>query len=175
MEYTTLGLLKFVGDPTFQWFGWMYLQFINSCLTTNWWRIQSGMDHHAVNLWFLVFVALELDEQAMQDIMLLAHSGIVGRTKANELMWNLLSDWALVDNYQDLSHKVTAEVGKARRTFDRPPVWHDDFLTWSWDDYDYLPAPQWSPLAVPRVQYNLATRDGNKPLPPPWCWAVVAG
>ncbi len=126
-----------------------------------------------MNIWYLIFVALELDQQAMMDMMLLAHSALVGRTKANEPMWTLLSDWALVDDHQDLSHKVTSEVGKARKLFDRPPVWHDDFLTWSWDNYDHLPAPQWSPLAVPRVQYNLATRDGNKPLPPPWCWAVV--
>jgi hypothetical protein len=43
--------------------------------------------------------------------------------------------------------EVTSEVGKAMKTFDKPPVPHRDYAEWTWNMYDHLPAPQWSPLA----------------------------
>ena len=61
--------------------------------------------------------------------MLLAQSGLVGRTYANKILWSLLSNWALDPTYEDLSHKVSSEVGWARRNFDRPPRGNRD-LKW---------------------------------------------
>ena len=66
------------------------------------------------------------------DLMLLAHSGAVGRGHANKIMWNLMSNWALDEAYEDLSHKVSNQVGWARRNFDRPPKEHEDTSLWTW-------------------------------------------
>ena len=117
---TTLGWLKHVESPVFPWFEWHYLKFLHKCLTDYWWLIQGGSDDRAMELWHKVFVVLELDRKARVDIMLLAQSGLVGRSVANELMWDLMSTWALVDCYEDLSHKVSYEIKWRRRTFDRP-------------------------------------------------------
>ena len=51
------------------------------------------------------------------DLFLLAQSGLVGRTLANYLLWNLCSDWALDPTYEDLSHEVSNAVGRLRKSF----------------------------------------------------------
>ena len=56
--------------------------------------------------------------------VILAQSGLVRRTIANYILWNLCSYWALGPTYDDLSHKVYAEAGKLRRSFGRPPDHH---------------------------------------------------
>ena len=43
---------------------------------------------------------------------LLAQSGLVGRTIANYIIWNLCPYWALDPTYEDLSHKVYYEEGR---------------------------------------------------------------
>jgi hypothetical protein len=48
---------------------------------------------------------LELDYKAKVNLFLLAQSGLVGRTLANYLLWNLCAYWALGPTYEDLSHK----------------------------------------------------------------------
>ena len=49
---------------------------------------------------------LELDKKARVDLFLLAQSGLVGRTIASYILWNLCSYWALDPTYEDLSHNV---------------------------------------------------------------------
>ena len=167
---TTLGWLKHVESPVFPWFEWHYLKFLHKCLTDYWWLIQGGSDERAMELWHKVFLVLELDRKAQVDIMLLAQSGLVGRSVANELMWDLMSTWALVDCYEDLSHKVSYEIKWRRRTFDRPPRGHGDLVWWRWSSYDLPRYDRWDPRSVPRVYWQLATGPGGRPLPPPACW-----
>ena len=95
---------------------------------------------------------LDIDRKAQADMMLLAHAGVVGRTSANYLMWQMLSDWALNTTHQDLSRKVSSNVKWQRRNFDRPPANHNDLWNFKWKNLDD-PLPhmkKWSPLEVPR-------------------------
>ena len=45
---TTLGWLKYMGDPSFDHFEWHYLKFLHSCLTYKWYIIQFGVDIEAL-------------------------------------------------------------------------------------------------------------------------------
>lgn len=165
--------MKYLEDEHFAYWEYQYLKFIKMRLTTDWYILQSGVDEVALMKWLNIMRFLELDKKARLDLLLLAQSGIVGRTQANKLLWNLLSNWALDPTYEDLSHKVSSEVGWARRTFDRPPRGHKDLGWWRWSCYD---APKWhkkwSPLEVPRGHWDLVRGLGGEPLPPPLCWGV---
>ena len=105
-------------------------------------------------------------------MFLLAHSGLVGRTVANEILWKILSWWALDPRYEDLSHKMSSFCNWARRRFERPPRNHQDLWWWSWRCYEVPDRNQWSPLEVPRVPWSLREGDDGRPLPPPECWNV---
>ena len=115
---------------------------------------------------------LELDKKAKVDLFLLAQSGLVGRTLANYLLWNLCSYWALDPTYEDLSHKVSAEVGWLRRTFDRPPAAHPDLRWWTWSAYEkpWDKYWRWSPMQVPREPVEFRMGPGGEPMKPPECW-----
>ena len=114
-------------------------------------------------------MTLELDRKAQGDLMLLAHEGLVGRSEANEILWELLSVWAIRPEYEDLSHKVTHMVYQARRNIERPPKDHWDRGRWRWNQYYEPRHPQWSPKAVPR-NYAVLKGPGGVPLAPPECW-----
>ena len=101
--------------------------------------------------------------------MLLAHEGLAGRSEANEILWELLSVWALRPEYEDLSHKATHLVSQARRKIERPPEEHWDRGRWRWSHYYEPRHPQWSPKAVPK-HYTVLKGPGGVPLPPPQCW-----
>ena len=173
MTLTTLGWLKFLEDEHFAYWEYQYLKFLRKSLTTDWFILQSGVDNETLKKWCAIMRVLELDKKARVDLLLLAQSGIVGRTQANKLLWNLMSNWALDPTYEDLSHKVSSEVGWARRTFDRPPRSHKDLVWWRWSCYD---VPKWdkrfSPLEVPRGHWDLKKGPGGEPLPPPACWGA---
>ena len=143
MTLTTLGWLKWYDDPSFKHLEWHYLKFLHENLTTKWHLIQFGTGGEALDLWYLIFKVLELDQKAQLDLMLLAHSGHIGRGYANKILWDLMSKWALDDTYEDLSHKVSNQVGWARRSFDRPPADHSDLSWWTWSAYDE-PQKKWS-------------------------------
>ena len=169
---TTLGWMKHLKDPSFDHFEWHYLKFLHTCLTTKWFKIQFGVDDEAMDLWYLVFKVLELDQKAQLDLMLLAQSGHIGRGHANRLMWELMSKWALDDTYEDLSHKVSNTVGWYRRTFDRPPKGHEDCKWWTWSAYDEPEKKMvhWCPKASPTGKWDLRTGSDGEPYPPPHCW-----
>ena len=131
-RYTTLGWLKFTNHPLFRFYALQYLHFIRIALTDWWGAIQCGTNEQALRCWQKVFEVLELDRKACADIMLLAHSGLVGRVKANQLLWNLLSNIALKPDYRDLSHKVTNLVNWAKQSFQRPPRRSEDLRWWRW-------------------------------------------
>ena len=173
---TTLGWLKHLRDPKWEFFEWQYLNVIHKFLTDRWWILQSGSDDEALQQWILVMKILELDNKAKRDLFLLAQSGIVGRGHANKILWRLLTNEALDPAYQDLSRLVTNFVYAARRDFDRPPREHADLRWWGWRCYSspWRRDLRWLPTAVPTVPWDLCLADGGEPLPPPRCFAPAA-
>ena len=168
---TTLGWLKFLRDPRFPYWEYLYLKWIHVTLTRDWYILQWGVDEQALEKWLMVMRFLELDRKARVDLMLLAHSGLVGRAWANKILWDLLAIWALDPVYEDLSHKVSSEVGWVRRRFDRPPGGHRDLQWWNWTYYEELGHMQrWSPQARPSGPWDLAMGPGEEPWQPPWCF-----
>ena len=164
-----LGLLKLYGDLSFRYFEYHYLRWTEDIVTRRWPEVQGGSNDNAASAWAEICMVLELDRKACADLMLLAHLSIAGRAEANEILWHLLTNWALDPDYEDLSHKVTKKVFMARRYLDRPPTTHEDRGAWRWQKY-YVPRhPQWSPLTVPRA-FTVLKGPRGEPLPPPACW-----
>ena len=108
--------------------------------------------------------------------MLLVHSGLVGRTKANKILYVCLSEKCLDEEYEDLSSWVTSSAGWARRSMDRPPrmhrmLWEPD---WQWrcllecypSDLPFAPDSAPADAQVPSLQ----DPDTGVPLSPPHCW-----
>ena len=168
---TTLGWLKYLESPQFPYYEVVYLKYLHKVLTTDWPLMQGGCGPETLKKWMDLCRVLELDNKARRDLMLMAHSGAPGRTCANKLLWDLCSYWALQPKYEDLSHKVSNELGWYRRTFDRPPRKHEDLRWWSWRAYrepwDRFQA--FDPRIVPRAP-AITTGPGGRPLPPPECW-----
>ena len=119
--YRTLGRLRSSNLQGFLYFEHKFLIWVHEILTRHWGTVQGGTSERALHLWQEIFMTLELDRKAQGDLMLLAHEGLVGRSEANEILWELLSVWALKPEYEDLSHKVTNMVYIARKNLDRPP------------------------------------------------------
>ena len=170
-DYRTLGLLKNAGDPHFRHFEYQFLEFVRKCLTTYWGIIQSGRDQVALALWSDIFLHLELDKKAQQDLMLLVHLGEAGRAEANEILWNLLSYWALIPEYRDLSNKASALVREAREYLDRPPADDPARAQWKWSRYWTPRHRHFSPSEVPQ-RHTVLTGQYGQPLPPPHCWGA---
>ena len=147
----------------------MFLTWVYEILTKHWGLVQGGSDMRALSKWAEIFMTLELDRKAQADLMLLAHHGPAGRCEANEVLWELLSVWALKPEYEDLSHKLTNLVFWARKALDRPPAYHEDRGKWRWQRYWEPRHPQWAPRAVPRSYVVLKGRGGI-PSAPPDCW-----
>ena len=124
--YRTIGILKLRNDPHFEFFEYGFMSWLYTVLTRSWGIVQSGSDFRAMCCWHDIFLHLELDRKATVDIMLLAQMGLAGRTAANEILWELLTIWALKPEYLDLSHKCTSLVYKHRSYIERPPCDHRD-------------------------------------------------
>ena len=171
-------MLKYLGDPTFKYWEWQYLRSIHKYLTKHWQLLQCGTGPMAVAMWRDCLMTLELDRKAQRDLFLLIHSGIVGRTKANRILWDLLTGPALEPPYQDLSSLVTHLVYGARKSFDRPPREHEDLRWWTWGHLSNLNDGDvpWSPRSGPeRMLTALCVGPGGLPLPPPRCYQVERG
>ncbi len=179
-DLTTLGMLRAIGHPYFEYYEMRHLQFVNACLTRDWPSLQAGTSPEALVQWHFVFEWLELDRKAVMDMLLLCHSGLVGRSEANRVLWELLSIWALKEEYVDISRKTSTLVWEARRHFERPPQADRDCNWWEPRHYVAPRLPQWSPLAVRwdpvTLEYLPTYPDINgDPQPPPGCWAPPAG
>ncbi len=119
-QLLTIWLLKYYGDLHFRWFECKYLMFLHQNLTDHWPDLQRGHSPETMERLALIFKVLELDRKARVDFMLLYHTGLVGRTCANKVLWLLLSAWATDGRYRDLSNKVSQVVNLMRQTFERP-------------------------------------------------------
>ena len=164
------------GGEVFKYFEWRYLTWIRDVLTLRWHIVQGGTGPEALNIWQEIFVTLELDTRAIRDLMLLAHSGKVGRAEANEILWTLLSDHALRHTYLDLSKTTTRMVKEARQNIDRPPAGHEDNEWWQWWVYSTIRNPRFDPLGAPNPDvdiFEILTGPGGAPLEPPDCWRFI--
>ena len=173
-DLTTLGWLKHLKDPAFPYFEYHYHKVLHRFLTDRWYLLQAGHDDVALAEWIKVMKVLELDNKARRDLMLLAQSGLIGRCKANKVLWQIMTNEALDGEYEDLSRKVTSMVYWARRTFERPPREHPDMAWWWWSYYGEPAAwrdRRWSPREVPRGPWRLQMGRGGLPLEPPHCWS----
>ena len=178
MPYRSLGLLKYYGHWNFGFYEWWFLNWVKTILTCHWYLLQGGTGPQAVQKWHEVMWVLELDKKAQLDLWILAQSGIAGRSEANEILWNLLSVWALKPDYKNLSNKCSQLVKSHRRNIDRPPEFkdrrtrepHPDLNWWTWAHYLEPRDINWSPDSVPRGEYTIRTSPSGAPLPPPECW-----
>ena len=169
--------MKFLGDPAFPYWEWQYLKTIHMILTEHWQLLQQGTSVEATDMWRNVFSILELDRKAQRGMFLLIHSGVVGRTYANRILWDLLSGPALDPEYQDLSCMTTNKVYAARKLFDRPPRENEDLRWWRWEHLTCLHEGDlpWSPQAGPNRMVPLCVGPGGLPYPPPRCWQHEKG
>ena len=152
-----------------------FLVWVHEKLTRDWKTIQCGVDARAKALWLEIFKILELDAKAVRDLMLLCHMGLAGRTEANEVLWKLLSIWALKREYLDLSHKASSLVNEARQHLERPPQAHRDRGWWKWERYWVPRHPQFSPSEGPEGDFEVVEGLGGVPLEPPSCWRERRG
>ena len=74
----TLGWLQYLSDPTWPYFEYFYLKYLQKTLTTDWPIIQGGVNHEALQKWLDMCNLLELDRKANLGLMLLAQSGAPG-------------------------------------------------------------------------------------------------
>ena len=172
--YTTLGLLYHLDDDYYEFFRYHFLVFMQKFLVDWWWCLQGKEDHQALRMWLKVGRLLELDRKSLMDLFMLAQVIPVGRTKANKILWDLLTGPALEEPQRDMSNLVTARVYAARKTMDRPPREHNDLHKWDWPCYWEIDRKdlKWSCHKVPVDPYTIYTEPGRKPVPPPWCFVL---
>jgi hypothetical protein len=77
---TTLGWLKYLEDPYLPNWEQMHLRFLHKHHTVDWHLLQGGVGDESLNKWLMIMRVLEFDRKAMVDLVLLAQSGLVGRT-----------------------------------------------------------------------------------------------
>ena len=80
---TTLGWLKHIEAPVWQYFEHQYRRFLHNTLTYDWQCISGGVGLDASHNWMNMCKVLELDRKTRVDFFLSAQSGLVGRTIAN--------------------------------------------------------------------------------------------
>ena len=170
--YTTLGLLYYLDDDYYEFFRYHFLVFMQKFLVDWWWCLQGMSDHQALRQWLKVGRLLELDRKSLMDLFMLAQVIPVGRTKANKILWDLLTGPALEEPQRDMSNLVTTWVYKARKTMDRPPREHGDLSRWDWPCYWEIDRKdlKWACFKVPVDDYVIFTEPGRKPVPPPYCF-----
>ena len=153
-----------------------FLHLMREYATDLWPSLSGGHNEDCEGMTKRLYLALEIDEKGIMDLMLLAQSGEVGRAEYNYIMWRLITDVALNTPYMDLNKKISQMVLNARKHFERPPTknWEDRH-GWGWASY-LLPGHwEWSPCAVPKEYLDgdemVLTGDGGMPLEPPHCYS----
>ena len=116
--------------PAFRFFEIEHFKYLQWTLTHQWHLLQGGDDRLTSTLWLRILQALEVDAKGITDLFLLAQCEEVGRSEANEILWGLMTNQALDQEYKDLSNYVSNQVHRARRSFERPPEAHWDRGTW---------------------------------------------
>ena len=79
-------------------------------------------------MWRQLMQFLELDTMTRRDLHLLCQSGVVRRTYANKLVWQLLNGFCSDPEYHDVSNWVSHQAQHARGQFDCPPAANPNML-----------------------------------------------
>ena len=136
---------------------WWKCWFLRWAATEGLYRVMSGCDPQAEDLWLEIMMVIELDRKSAMDLLLLAQSGVIGRASANKIMWTLMTDWALDRAHPNLSRRVTMAVRSARERFDQPRSGYtSDGYQWTWDTLQTAPHDlrYWSPTSVPQPNFG---------------------
>jgi len=166
---TALGVLFALGDPRAPLLAHERLLRIQELVTTKWGLLQGGWLRDAELLWIEAFELLDLDADAIEDLALLIAQGVCGRAEANEVLWDLLTNYGVDGPLGDLSAKTSNMVTMARRRLDAPPRDHRDMARWSWRNAWFPKNEDFSPMRVPRDRRSRGDAQG-RPLRPPACW-----
>ena len=129
----------------------------------------------ALELLLELFAVLELDRKAQLDWFLLAITGLVGRTEANEVLWELLTTEALGLEATTLSNLLSSRCSAARKNFERPPAEHPFRRQWGWARLEVPRNPHFSPRdpCTNDQDLPLCANPGGVPRTPPWCYMRV--
>ncbi len=171
----SLGVICELQSEYAEYYELEFLHLMRDYATDLWPSLSGGHDADCLDMTRRLYVALELDEKAIMDLMLLAQSGEVGRAEYNHVMWKLITEVAIEPPYRDLNRKVSQMVLNARTHFDRPPAqeWGER-KAWGWASLMKPRFWDWSPCAVPVEYLNgdkmVLTGSGGMPLEPPWCY-----
>lgn len=171
LPLTALGHLVTLGHPAAEYMEYRRLKGIHALLTTRWPLIQGGYNAEALEAWSDAMDLMDIDAAACEDLALLASQGVAGRTQANEIVWKGLSNLALEPGHRDFSRKISNLVTLARRLIDRPPTWHEDARSWSWERALRPRTLEFAPTSVPRDP-RVVTGPRGRPLRPPACWGA---
>ena len=165
----SLGVLKKAKHPDFEALEWLFRKRLWDLSTNFWPKVQGGTDDEALEMWKDIWKVLELDADSWMDIMLLVHQGPVGRSEANQILWEVLTKWACSREYKNLSRKVSSMIGASRRAIDRPPDNHRDLEGWSWRKALISRYPEYLAEAVP-ADPRVIMGPGGVPRAPPGCF-----
>ena len=167
---TSLGMLKKINHPSYKYLEWKFRAEVLD-FTTNFWPIVQGCsDDEALEYWKDIANLLELDEMTWRHLILMVHQGVTGRAAANKLIWDLLTQYAIMEHV-DLNHKAMSLITDCRKLIDRPPSWHDDAQHWTFERA-LQPTEIIKHFAAEAVPEGPQVTTGNEgqPLVPPHCW-----
>ena len=81
--------------------------------------------------WMPFFDALNIDNEAMASLVILAQQGMAGRIELNRLLWQLVKPQAWnAPGYRDVSGYVQAAARRSFQEIHRPPDSHFDWQAW---------------------------------------------
>lgn len=165
----SLGHIKNLGDSRFEYLEWTFRKQLRDLSTVYWPMMQGGDDEEALSLWKDLWVLLELDADSWLELMLLVSQGPPGRSEANQILFELMTRWASMGEYKNLSRKVSTMIKAARRAIDRPPDDHSDLRFWTVQRAMVARYPEFLPEKVP-TNGLIQTAESGAPLRPPQCW-----
>ena len=172
----TLGVLKKMGHPSYEFLRHSYNHVVFQALTKDWHMYQGGNSQKATFMLLALFETLELDRRAVRSYFLLAQSGDVGRALANQLLWNLLTGPAMHPDHLDLSAWVTTFAKHQRQRYlDRPPRSHKALQHWDWIHhiYYYKNLERWARTRAPAhagPAWTVECLPDGAPKAPPNCF-----
>ena len=170
MPLNSLGMLKKIGHPSYKYLEWKQRSEI-LVFTTNYWPIvQGSSDEEALEFWKDIGDLLELDKVTWYHLILLVHQGVAGRACANKLIWNLLTQYAIM-SHCDLNKKAMSMIAQLRKLIDRPPAWSPYAKHWT-IERALQPLETHEDFAAEAVPEDpgINTGTSGEPLAPPHCW-----
>ena len=103
--------------PNADWFEHNHLRFLYKTLTVRWHSLQGGRGPTVLGMWLQVLRVLEVDRKGIRDLLGLCQDAEIGRSYANDILWDACSKWGAKRPYRHLSHKITIALGRRDRAW----------------------------------------------------------